>query len=103
MDYKIENFLSNSEVNTVCAFYDRLPYSDEYSSGSNRRKGCGEHHHQELRARQINAVNLRNKDGRNALHNGRPIHIDGRPQRHRKSGNALINTQTFFNRSQCHG
>jgi hypothetical protein len=38
MNYKIENFLSESEVNTVCAFYDRLPYSDEYSSSLNRRK-----------------------------------------------------------------
>jgi len=38
MNYKIENFLSDSEVNTVCAFYDRLPYSDEYSSSLNRRK-----------------------------------------------------------------
>jgi len=38
MNYKIENFLSESEVNTVCAFYDRLPYSEEYSSSLNRRK-----------------------------------------------------------------
>jgi|TARA_B100001093_G_C26812913_1_gene1008322 hypothetical protein len=38
MNYKIENFLSTSEVNTVCGFYDRLPYSDEYSSELNRRK-----------------------------------------------------------------
>jgi hypothetical protein len=38
MDYKIENFLTETEVNTVCAFYDRLPYSDEYSSSLNRRK-----------------------------------------------------------------
>ena len=73
-----------------------------HCSGSNRRKGCGKHHHQELRTRQINAVNLRNKDGRDALHNRSPIHIDRRPQRHRKSSNTLINTQTFFNRSQCH-
>ena len=38
MNYKIENFLSESEVNTVCAFYDRLPYSEEFSSSLNRRK-----------------------------------------------------------------
>ena len=38
MNNKIENFLSESEINTVCAFYDRLPYSDEYSSSLNRRK-----------------------------------------------------------------
>jgi len=38
MDYKIKNFLTDSEVSTVCAFYDRLPYSDEYSSSLCRRK-----------------------------------------------------------------
>ena len=38
MNYKVKNFLSTSEVNTVCDFYDQLPYSDQYSSDLNRRK-----------------------------------------------------------------
>ena len=38
MNYTVKDFLSVNEVATVCAFYDRLPYSDEYSSSLNRRK-----------------------------------------------------------------
>ena len=88
---------------------DRIEYHRERDQ-ADRRNACGadgcesrrRDNGQIIRRGQRNAERLRDEYDRNALHDGRAVHIDGRAERNGKGRNTAVNADLFLQRVDIH-